>query len=73
MCCAGLTHGEVLAQSILFLLAGHSTTANTLAFITYLLALNADCQEKLVKEIEDILQGQVCFSCIRPNYEKRTL
>ena len=34
------------------LLAGYETTANALAFATYLLALNPDIQEKLQSEID---------------------
>ena len=38
------------AQALL--LAGYETTANALAFATYLLALNPDIQEKLQSEID---------------------
>ena len=57
--CRGLTHEEVLAQSLMFLLAGFETTANALAFFGYLMAVNGDCQEKLIAEIDDTLKGQV--------------
>jgi cytochrome P450 len=58
---AGLTHDEVLAQSILFLLAGYDTTATTLAFLGYSLAINAECQDKLIAEVDDVMNGQVCM------------
>jgi len=51
----GLTENEILAQAILFLLAGYETTASTLAFVTHCLALNPDCQEKLYTEIESVI------------------
>jgi cytochrome P450 len=54
-----LTHDEVLAQSILFLFAGYDTTATTLAFIAYSLAVNPECQDKLIAEIDDVMKGQV--------------
>jgi cytochrome P450 len=57
---AGLTHDEVLAQSILFLLAGYDTTATTLSFVGYSLAVNPECQDKLIAEIDNLMQGQVC-------------
>jgi len=56
---AGLTHEEVLAQSILFIIAGYDTTASTLSFLGYLLAVNTDCQEKLIAEIDSVMTGQV--------------
>ena len=57
----GLTHDEVLAQSILFLFAGYDTTATTLAFVAYSLAVNPECQDKLIAEIDDVMKGQVCM------------
>jgi cytochrome P450 len=54
----GLTHEEVLAQSILFILAGYDTTASTLSFFGYLLAVNSDCQEKLIAEIDSVMKDQ---------------
>ena len=56
---AGLTHEEVLAQAILFLGAGYETTANTLAFFGYLLAVNSHCQDKLLDEIDNVMQDKV--------------
>jgi cytochrome P450 len=43
----------------MFLLAGFETTATTLSFLGYLLALNSDCQDKLIAEIDEVTQGQV--------------
>ena len=43
---------EVVANSIGFLLAGNETTAITLSFASYELALNPDIQEKLQSEID---------------------
>ncbi|GAV06313.1 hypothetical protein RvY_16327 [Ramazzottius varieornatus] len=47
-----LTTEEVMAQSMIFLLAGFETTANTLTFLSYLLTANPEIQEKLRKEIQ---------------------
>ena len=44
---------EIVSYSITFLLAGYETTANTLAYTSYLLALNPDAQEKLCAEIDE--------------------
>ena len=43
---------EVVANSIGFLLAGNETTAITLSFASYELALNPHIQEKLQSEID---------------------
>ncbi|GIY30714.1 cytochrome P450 3A29 [Caerostris extrusa] len=44
---------ELVAQCVIFFLAGYETTASTLAFSTYLLALHPDVQEKLYEELVD--------------------
>ena len=47
-----LTAKEIVENSVTFLIAGYETTANTLSFSTYLLAINPDIQEKLQNEID---------------------
>ena len=47
-----MTDNEVLANAIGFLGAGNETTATTLAFASYALALHPDIQEKLQSEID---------------------
>ena len=47
-----LSNEEIVAHAVTFLLAGYETTANTLAYTAYLLALNPDIQEKLQSEID---------------------
>ena len=46
-----LSDEEIIAQSIVFLLAGYETSSNTLSFTLYHLAVNPDVQDKLRKEI----------------------
>ncbi|KAK3697752.1 hypothetical protein QZH41_010307 [Actinostola sp. cb2023] len=48
---AKLDDDEIISQSIVFLLAGHETSSNTLAMSAYYLALNPDVQEHLRCEI----------------------
>ncbi|KAL1441241.1 hypothetical protein MTO96_008663 [Rhipicephalus appendiculatus] len=50
-----LTEIEVMAQCVLFFLAGLETTSSTLAFATYHLALNPEVQEKLRKEVDECM------------------
>ncbi|KAF9054629.1 cytochrome P450 [Panaeolus papilionaceus] len=50
-----LTDNEVMANIFVFLLAGHETTAHTLAFTFGLLALYPDEQEKLYHHIKSVL------------------
>ena len=47
-----LTNEEVVGNARVLLLGGYETTANALAYTTYLLALNPDIQEKLQSEID---------------------
>ena len=47
-----MTDEEVVANSVGFLLAGNETTAVTLSFASYELALYPDIQEKLQSEID---------------------
>jgi len=49
-----LTEDEVIAQSLIFLVAGYETTSNTLALTCHHLATSPDIQEKLQREIDDI-------------------
>ena len=43
----GLTKGEVIGNSILFLFAGFQTTADSMMFIFYELAYHPDIQSKV--------------------------
>ncbi|CAG2164302.1 unnamed protein product [Oppiella nova] len=46
-----ITEDEILAQAWIFFQAGYETTATTLTFATYELALNEDIQQKLYEEV----------------------
>ncbi|CAF1072972.1 unnamed protein product [Brachionus calyciflorus] len=50
-----LSPEEIFSQSMMFLLAGYETTANTLSFIAYNLARHPEVQNKLIEEVEDVL------------------
>ena len=54
-----LTFNEILCTAILFLSAGYETTATTLCFIAYNLSMNQDCQDKLIEEIDRVLDKHV--------------
>ena len=60
-----LSDEEIVAQSILFLLAGYETSSNTLSFTLYRLAVNPDVQDKLRKEITEAMES----SAQKPLYE----
>lgn len=46
---------DIVAQSFIFLIAGQETTANTLNFVLYLIAMHEDVQEKCFGEISHVL------------------
>ncbi|KAM8974739.1 thromboxane-A synthase [Pelodytes ibericus] len=48
-----LNQEEILGQAIIFLIAGYETTCSLLSFATYLLATHPECQEKLLREVDE--------------------
>lgn len=61
---AGLTREEIEAQAFLFFLAGYDTTASTLAFFLYNMALNPQCQERLRDELDEAFGNNVCLNVV---------
>ena len=55
----GLTEEEIVAQSFILMIAGFETTSTTISFFLYNMATNIDCQEKLQKEIEEVVGDSV--------------
>uniref|UniRef100_A0A915A664 Cytochrome P450 n=2 Tax=Parascaris univalens TaxID=6257 RepID=A0A915A664_PARUN len=54
---------EIVAQMRFMSSAGFDTTANTLTYLTYLLASHPDTQEKLREEIDNA--GEACFDTVQ--------
>ena len=52
----GLEKGEIVIDSVGFILAGYETTSTALTFATYLLAANPEAQERLANEIHDFFE-----------------
>lgn len=50
-----LSPNEIVDQGILFMIAGHETTTAALSSAAYCLATNPVCQEKLLEEIDSML------------------
>ncbi|XP_019749657.1 thromboxane-A synthase [Hippocampus comes] len=48
-----ITEDEIVGQAFVFLLAGHETSSNTLAFTCYLLAIHPECQCRVQEEVDD--------------------
>ncbi|XP_011417157.3 cytochrome P450 3A24 [Magallana gigas] len=48
-----LTNDEIMAQAFLFFIAGYETTASTLNYVSYCLAVHQEIQDKVVQEIHD--------------------
>ncbi|XP_068133444.1 thromboxane-A synthase [Hyperolius riggenbachi] len=48
-----LDDDEIMGQAFIFLIAGYETTCSLLSFTTYLLATQPQCQEKLLKEVDE--------------------
>ena len=52
----GLEKGEIIADSVVFILAGYETTSTALTFATFLLAANHEVQERLANEIHEYFE-----------------
>jgi len=51
-----LSDDEIMAQSMAFLVAGFETTGNTLTSTAYYLATNPDVQDRLIQEIDELVE-----------------
>ncbi len=60
-----LTDPEILAQMVLFILAGYDTSSNVLGLTCYNLAVHPEAQERVIEEI-----SQVCSSSDSVTYEE---
>ena len=60
----GLEAGEIVADSVGFILAGYETTSTALTFATYLLATNSEVQERLANEIHEYFEQNPVSDCI---------
>ena len=54
-----LTDEEIMSQLILFMLAGTDTTSTALGYVSYNLAMHSEYQEKLIKEIDTVIEKHV--------------
>ena len=57
-----LTNREILSQAVLFLIAGYDTTATCLEFISYHLATHKAIQDRLIEEVDKVLENHVKFT-----------
>ncbi len=53
----GLNEDVVIAQAVIFFIAGFETTSNSMASLCYELARRPDLQETIVEEIESAMEG----------------
>ncbi|XP_066275168.1 cytochrome P450 3A11-like [Branchiostoma lanceolatum] len=53
-----LSRDDVLANGFQFILAGYETTASTLSFTMYQLATHPDVQDKVIREVDDVMKDR---------------
>ncbi|XP_078572908.1 cytochrome P450 3A8-like isoform X1 [Branchiostoma floridae x Branchiostoma japonicum] len=51
-----LTKDDVVSNGIVFFLAGYDTTATTMAFALYNLAVNQEAQDKVIQELDEVMR-----------------
>jgi len=56
-CFPGLTDLEIVAQCLIFILAGWSTTASGISFLLHSLAMHQKYQDRIVAEIDAVTAG----------------
>ena len=62
-----LDNDSIVAQSVIFFVAGYDTTATLLSFATYSLATSPDCQQKVHQELDEVLSrhgGQLTHEAV---------
>ncbi|HET9142742.1 cytochrome P450 [Actinophytocola sp.] len=55
---ADMTEDQVRDELMTFMLAGHETTANALAWTLYLLSTHPQARDRLAAEVDDVLAGR---------------
>ncbi|GFT51094.1 cytochrome P450 9e2 [Nephila pilipes] len=68
MVTAALSLDELVGQCVIFFLAGYDTTASTLSYASYLLALNPGIQNTLYEELREVLQrhkGELTYEALQ--------
>ena len=59
-----LSARDIMDNSAMFMVAGYETTKYTLAYTSYLLAINPDIQMKLQSEIDDYFEEKPVRSSV---------
>ena len=54
----GLSDNEIRDQALVFLMAGHETTATSLTFVLHLLGHHPDIQRRVHEEVDSVLGGR---------------
>ncbi|KAJ8044878.1 Cytochrome P450 3A24 [Holothuria leucospilota] len=57
-----MTREELMAQAVVFFLAGYESTNVILTFLSYLLATHPDLQEKVYQEVQEVASAAESFS-----------
>jgi cytochrome P450 family 4 len=60
-----LSNADILEEVNTFTFAGHDTTSVAIGFTLYLISIHAECQQKLLQEIEAVIgDGELTFKCL---------
>ncbi len=64
---SGMSDEQIREEAITLFMAGHETTANTLSWCIYFLALHPDLADRLQAEADSVLGGRVAGAADVPN------
>ncbi len=60
---AGMTDQQIRDEALILFVAGHETSANALTWLFYLLAQHPDVEQKILDELDTVVQGdEISFS-----------
>ena len=62
--CLGMTRTEIIGNAVIMLMAGYDTSASSMMFLAYCLAVDPEVQEKVYQEVEESIKKHASFAVV---------